>query len=130
MITHALLLLGLAFGTDAQQSIRPEPCDTSTDQLSPLIRYARLLQVDSFFVAYREQWGWSSKPGSVTAVRDRRLCRRAAEALVHDRYTEARQGVALVRVGTGYIARPAAHGDVTIVLDKNFRILGRIVVPS
>jgi hypothetical protein len=50
--------------------------------------------------------------------------------LIRDGYSEARDGVALVRVGSGYIAQPSSQWAVWIVLDKRFRILSRIVVPS
>jgi hypothetical protein len=130
VITQVLALAGLAFGADADRRLRPAPCDTSTEHLSSLVRYAQELQVDSFWVAQRAQWGWSSRPVPVVIVQNLGLCRRAAAVLIHDRVVEARGGVALVRVGSSYIAQPSSRWDIWIVLDNKFRILSRIVVPS
>ena len=130
MVTQAFLLFRLAFGANAGTALLTAPCNSSSEGVGALVRYTKLLQVDSFFVGSREQWRWSSQPGVVKPVRDERLCRRALEALVRDGYPEAVQGVTLVAVASGYVGRPPNRGDVTIILDKKFRVLSRIVVPS
>ena len=130
MITEALIILGIAFGAAGDENSRQEPCDTSTEHLGSLVRYVQNLQVDSFFVASSAHWGWSSSPAPVVPVEDAGLCRRAAATLIHDRWTEAHAGVALVRVGNSYVAQPSSRWDAWIVLDSTFKILSRIVVPS
>ena len=130
MVAQAFLLFRLAFGANVDRALVTAPCDSSSEEVGALVLYTKLLQVDSFFVNHRKQWGWSSQPGVVNPVRDGRLCRQAIEALVRDGYPEAVQGVTLVKVRTGYVGRPTNRGDITVILDKNFRVLSRIVVPS
>jgi hypothetical protein len=130
MITEALIVLGIVSAAAGKENLRAEPCDTSSEHLNSLVRDVQNLQVDSFFVASRAQWGWSSSPAPVVPVEDPRLCRRAAATLIQDRWTEAHAGVALVRVGKSYVAQPSSRGDAWIVLDSTFKILSRIVVPS
>ena len=121
-----LVLAVITFPVGSDSEIR---CDTSSERLAALVHEATDLREDSVWVRNRKEWGWNGRE-QISRVVDRRLCEKAAAALVHDGYVDARTKVALVRVGKGYVAQPGDDWDLWIVLDPEFRVLARIIVPS
>jgi hypothetical protein len=124
-----ILPVVLAFSSAAgilSDSVR---CDTTSARMTALAHDAAELRDDSVWATSRKEWGWSGRD-KISSVAEMRICQQAAAALVRDGYQDAAEKVAVVRVGKGYVAQPGDSWDLWIVLDSQFRILARVVVPS
>jgi hypothetical protein len=121
-----LVIAVIALGGNNDSEV---PCDTSSERLVGIVHEATNLRDDPVWERNRKEWGWTGRE-QITEVTDARICKKAAAALVHDGYADARTRVAVVGVGKGYIAQPGDDSDLWIVLDSQFRVLARMIVPS
>jgi hypothetical protein len=104
-------------------------CDTSSERLATLVQEVANLREDSAWARGRNEWNWKGRE-RISTVTDDSTCERAAAALLHDGYQGARAKVAVVRIGTGYVAQPGDDTDLWIILDRHFRVLARLIAPS
>jgi hypothetical protein len=128
MLLPVFLALASTLQRPEQAPLRSR-CDSSAERMAGLVHEAENLRDDSVWVSHRKQWGWNGRE-PIAPTFDKRVCRRAAAALVRDGHKEAAKKVAVVQVGKGYVAQPGDVRDLWIVLDRQFHVLARVTVPS